>query len=120
MKGFRCLGFLGPIRALINPRAQQSDLPGGQRITLLRHLHVRHETGDEVNERAVRAVLRFDGRRVIFSALERGFAVVQAKAAPLFVRAVAGLAGPLEDGANVFREIHRPGRGRRELRQVQD
>jgi hypothetical protein len=107
-----------PGRALIDPRAQQPNLFGGQRFALGRHLHLLHRPGDKMNERALGTVLRLDRRRVILAALERRFLVIQPQSPALLVRIVTLQAMRFENRPHLAHEIHRARECRRQLRRI--
>ena len=60
-----------PRGALINPRAEQSNLLRRERIALGRHLRIRNQAGDQMNQRAAGAIARLNRRAVSLAALER-------------------------------------------------
>jgi hypothetical protein len=107
-----------PDGTLVDPRPQQSDLFRRERITFRRHFRVGHEMGDQMNQRAARAVAGLDCRRVILTAFERRRFRVESIFTLLLLRAVTGLAGLLEHWPDVLGEVHRARGRRRELRDI--
>ena len=106
MSLFSGFGGLRPVRPLINPRAQQANLITGERIALLRHLHLWHQPGHEMDERTLGTLAGPDGGGVIVSTLESGHFVVQAKPSLVLVRPVTFNALRLEERLDVFLELH--------------
>ena len=106
--------FPVPLRALINPRAQKSNLPGRESLPLAlgRHLHVRHQSRDVMHERTFGAVAGDDVHAVIATGQCMG-ARVEAEPVLRFLRSVTLHAGGLEQRLDVPREIHAIRRRRR-------
>ncbi len=115
---FLRLAVIRPVRALVNPRAQQTDLFRREPVAFLRHHHVVHEAGDKLNQRAFRAFAGMNRGCVIIAALERDLFHVHAKATLLLLRSVTLQATRSKDRLNVLRKIHRATRGRRQFRHI--
>ena len=107
-------GAGGPLHALIDPGAQQSDLVGGEV-----RAHRRHEfvagPGDAQDEAALRALAR-DDVLAGGAPLEGGLLGIQAQAAHLLLRAVAGVAAFGEQRFDIAGEFDFGGGGRRQRR----
>ena len=104
-----------PVGSLVNPRAQETNLFGGQRIAFLRHAgQIRFQSGDRLDEQALGA---FAGnkRRTRFAAPGCGRLLVEPQVVFLLLRAVTLVAIVGEDGLNVFDEINFPIDGRRQF-----
>ena len=108
-----------PWRILINPRAQQPDLSGGERLAfaLRRHLHVGDEPRDVMDERALGALAESDGR-AFRAALQQLRAIIHTELALRLLRSVALEAGRVEDRFDVAGKIDPVGRGGRKFRYV--
>ena len=111
-------GGFGPLRALIDPCAEQADLRGGETLAFRRHHHVLDEAGDVVNERTARAVAGDDRDAVRVAAGEGGGFAVHAVGVLVFLRTVATEAVLIEQRANFRGEIDGAREGRRKFRRV--
>src|SRR5206468_3270385 len=101
-----------PLRPLVNPGAQKSDLFVGERVTLFGHSReLLFGARDRLNEEALRAFARHEERAGIAS-LQRRSLLVESEAALLLLDAVALEAGVSQNGLDVFDEINFSGRGR--------
>src|SRR5262249_40880953 len=98
--------LFGPDRALIDPRANQRDLRGRQRILVLRHLIVAVETADAADDPAVLAVAGDDDGPAV-AAFERGGAEIQPQPVFGLFRAVALVTASLENWLDVANEVDR-------------
>ena len=103
---------VGPVRSLLNPRAQQRDLLRGERLAFARHALVGVGVRDELEEPARRAAARHDGGLAGFTAAQGDGLVVEAQAGFLFHLAVTLVTAAREDGLDVAREVHARGGGR--------
>jgi len=104
-----------PVGPLINPRAQETNLFGGQRVALLRHPgQIRFQSGDCVDEQALGA-FSCNKRRTRFAALECGRLLVEPQVVFLLLRAMTLVAVVGEDRLDVFDEINLPINGRRQF-----
>ena len=91
---------------MVNPRAQQPDLPDAQWIALLGHApDVLAQSRHEVDQQTLGALARCDSRPQI-AAFERHRLLVEAKAGFVFVGPMAAIAVLGEDRLDVFGEIH--------------
>ena len=114
--------ILRPQCAVIDPRAQHADFVGAQsRLVAFfrRHEFVRVEASDELHQRTLRTFSNNDRRVAGVAALQCGIAGVEAVAALLLLRPVAGDAVLLQDRAHVLCKIHVAFCRRRKLRAVQ-
>ena len=105
-------GFVGPGCALINPRAQKSNLLRRQPPAFFWHDQIFFQSSDEMNHPAFGAATGNDGRPGS-AAFQRGGFHIPAQIIFLLVRSVAGVAMLREDGLNIVDEIHPGLRGRR-------
>ena len=104
-----------PIRSLVNPRAQQTDLFRRQPFALLRHQAVLAlETRDQMNHHAPLAFARDDDRPALTPS-QSNIPGVPAQQRLLLFLAVTLVATLGEDGLNVFDEINFAGCGWRQL-----
>ena len=95
-----------PIRSLVDPRAQQTDLFHCQAFALLRHKVVlAFETGDQMNHHALSA-FALDDYRPALTPFEGDFLGVPAQHRLLLFFAVALITTLRQDGLNVFDEIN--------------
>jgi hypothetical protein len=101
-----------PWRPLIDPGAQESDLFRGERFafTFRRHLQVRHHPRHVMQERALRAVARYDTHSIVATG-QRVRPGIQTEAAPGHFGSVTFHAGRNEQRLDLAGEIHRVGRG---------
>ena len=107
----------GPMSALINPAAQQTDLRAREPLAFLRHELAWFEFGDEVDQPALGAVAG-DKSRPVLAAFQGQVPDVPTQFSFLFVFAVAHIAVPGEDGLNVFDEIDFTVGRRRQFREI--
>src|SRR4051812_26394034 len=96
--------LLGPLRALIDPGAQQSNFVHRQGIALRRHLHVLYEPRNKMDEWTLGAVARPNIGAMVLAAFECGFLLVETELAFLLVGSVALDALRIKDGFDVLRE----------------
>ena len=103
-----------PSCSLVNPRAQQSDLVGGQAVAFLRHHFVlAFEAGDELDHQTLPALAWLDDRAVL-AAFDRDVLGVPAQFGLGLFRSVALVAAPGENRLNVFYEVNFAVRRRRQ------
>ena len=105
-----------PDGALIDPRAQQTNLGAGQRLAfaLRRHLEVRHQAGDVVDQRAPGTVAHHN-INAIFPAFERPGAVIEPKSILGPFRAVTAQTRGLKHRFDVPRKVDLDRRRGRQL-----
>src|ERR1051326_187187 len=99
-------GSLGPVRALVNPGAEQTDLFTGERVALLGHAgQVLFASGHGLDEEALRAVARHEEGSGVAAFEGSGF-LIEAEAGLLFFRAVTFVTSVGQDRLDVFGEIN--------------
>src|SRR5208282_4858253 len=108
-----------PNRALVNPGTQQSNLRGGELVSLSgrRHLHIFDQPGDIMDERTAGAA-SWQDIGAVFAAFERIRTIVEPEAALRSLRPVAPEAEGFQDGLDVQGEIHLSGGWRRQFGRV--
>src|SRR5687767_15607789 len=98
--------MVGPVRALVDPCAQEPDLLSRETVALLRHDFVLNKSRHEMNQRAVRAFIWNDGQARITPG-QRLFLYVETEFSLLLLRPMAGIAVLNEQRLNVFLKINR-------------
>jgi hypothetical protein len=106
-----------PRHALIDPCPKQTDLPGRELRALDRHDVVGVETGDQLDEMALRA-LPCHGNRTRIAALQKGFAVIEPKPAFVLPAPVTLHTTGFEDGLDIALKADGFRHRRRQLRHL--
>ena len=89
---------------MINPGPEQTDLGGGEPVTLRWHLHVFNQPRHQMNQRAGGTFARHDDRSVIVAPFQRRGFEVEPKSTFLFPRAMTRNALVVEHGFDVLDE----------------
>src|SRR4051812_36871250 len=93
-----------PLCPLINPRSEQTDLFGGERVLFFRHLRdVVADSGHGLNDEAFGA-LAWNQQRCGIAAFERSILLIQSQPGLLLLRPVTFETGRAENRLNVLCE----------------